>query len=167
MRIEIRHTEPEDAPDLHAILISPHVVEGTMRLPYMALATTQERLKPRAGRLQLTALADANVAGFAELLTETVSPRSTHAATLNMIVTRDDMRNKGICTALMNEITTLCDTVLGLRRISLLVWADNEQAIRLYERHGFEREGLLRDFVRGRDGYKDAIQMARIRSDNP
>ncbi|MCY0901319.1 MAG: GNAT family protein [Firmicutes bacterium] len=40
---------------------------------------------------------------------------------------------------------------LNLRRVSLTVFADNEAAIRLYERFGFVKEGVYREFLM-RDG---------------
>src|ERR1700761_4742393 len=39
-----------------------------------------------------------------------------------------------------------------VHKIELEVWPHNEAAIRLYERSGFEREGLRRDHYRRRDG---------------
>jgi putative acetyltransferase len=58
----------------------------------------------------------------------------------------------------------LADKWLNLTRLELEVYADNEPAIRLYERFGFEREGVLRQHA-FRDGrFVDAIVMGRLRS---
>ena len=47
-------------------------------------------------------------------------------------------------------------------KVELEVWPDNERAIALYERHGFEVEGLRRDHYRRRDGsLRSALIMAR------
>ena len=63
----------------------------------------------------------------------------------------------------MAALTEQADRWLGLRRIELTVWTDNAAAIALYERFGFEREGLHRAFAL-RDGeYVDALAMARLR----
>ncbi|MEY2514739.1 MAG: [ribosomal protein S18]-alanine N-acetyltransferase [bacterium] len=41
---------------------------------------------------------------------------------------------------------------LGCHKVELEVWPDNERAIALYAKHGFEVEGLRRDHYRRRDG---------------
>ena len=47
-------------------------------------------------------------------------------------------------------------------KVELEVWPDNERAIALYERHGFEVEGLRRDHYRRRDGsLRSSLIMAR------
>jgi RimJ/RimL family protein N-acetyltransferase len=50
-----------------------------------------------------------------------------------------------------------------VHKIELEVWPENEAAIRLYERAGFEREGLRRDHYRRRDGrLHSSLIMARL-----
>jgi ribosomal-protein-alanine N-acetyltransferase len=51
---------------------------------------------------------------------------------------------------------------LGLRRIEALVTAGNEPSCRLLERHGFEREGVLRDQGFWKDRFWDQIVYARL-----
>lgn len=163
MTMTIRHAQPSDAEELHAILTSHHVVQGTMRLPHMALKTTEDRLRPEPNRLQLVALAEEQVIGFAELLLNLDIPRAAHAAELNMVAIREDQQGKGVARALIEELLAMSDGYLGLHRLCLTVWSDNDRAIRLYQSLGFEEEGRLRDFVRREEGFGDAIKMARIR----
>jgi len=49
---------------------------------------------------------------------------------------------------------------LGLQKIALRVFSDNNAAIQLYERAGFEREGLLRREFRKDGVYRDVVMMA-------
>ena len=75
----------------------------------------------------------------------------------------DDWQGKGIGTALMRACVEMADKWLNLTRLELEVYTDNEAAIRLYERFGFEREGTLRQYA-FRDGqYVDSYLMARLR----
>jgi RimJ/RimL family protein N-acetyltransferase len=66
----------------------------------------------------------------------------------------------------------LLDTAIAARppdvhKIELEVWPDNEAAIALYERAGFEREGLRRDHYRRRDGrLHSSVIMARLFPDS-
>jgi RimJ/RimL family protein N-acetyltransferase len=62
----------------------------------------------------------------------------------------------------------LLEAAVGARpadvhKIELEVWPENDAAIRLYERAGFEREGLRRDHYRRRDGrLHSSLIMARL-----
>jgi putative acetyltransferase len=75
----------------------------------------------------------------------------------------DAYAGRGVGSALMAAVIELADRWLNLKRLELEVWADNYPAIALYEKFGFEREGLLR--AEGfRDGvYADSLAMARLR----
>jgi N-acetylglucosamine kinase-like BadF-type ATPase len=51
----------------------------------------------------------------------------------------------------------------GCHKVSLQVWPHNDAALRLYEKFGFEREGLLRSHYRRRNGELwDAIVMGLL-----
>jgi putative acetyltransferase len=64
---------------------------------------------------------------------------------------------------LLSAIIDLADNWLNLKRLELSVYTDNIRAIALYERFGFEREGLCRAYA-WRDGaYVDSLAMARLR----
>jgi RimJ/RimL family protein N-acetyltransferase len=53
-----------------------------------------------------------------------------------------------------------------MHKVELEVWPDNERAIGLYERFGFEVEGTRRDHYRRRDGsLRSSLMMARLLSD--
>ena len=85
----------------------------------------------------------------------------THSAGLAMGVHRD-FRRQGTGSRLMVSVIEQA-WQSGLERIELLVWADNQSAIALYEKLGFEHEGLLRNY-RYLDGeYTDGVMMALLR----
>ena len=52
--------------------------------------------------------------------------------------------------------------VLGLRRIEAMVTPGNDHSCAVLERHGFQREGLLRDYGFWRDQFWDQILYARL-----
>lgn len=51
---------------------------------------------------------------------------------------------------------------LGLRRLEAMVTAGNEPSCRLLERHGFEREGVLRDHGYWKGGFWDQVIYGRL-----
>ena len=65
--------------------------------------------------------------------------------------------------ALMRALLAHADDWAGLLRIELTVYVDNARAIALYERHGFEREGLLKGYGLRQGRYVDCVSMARWR----
>jgi putative acetyltransferase len=69
-------------------------------------------------------------------------------------------RGRGIGAALLRA-TVDAATSRGLTRIELVVRADNEVAIALYARHGFELEGRLRGYMVVDGVAHDALQMAK------
>lgn len=76
----------------------------------------------------------------------------------------DDYTRRGIGSALLAAIIDLAENWLGLTRLELEVFVDNEPAIRLYEKYGFVIEGTKRRYAL-RDGvYVDTHVMARLKA---
>ena len=92
-------------------------------------------------------------------------PRYGHVGDLNMVATRADSVRQGIGRMLAEALIDLAENWLNLRRLSLIVFSDNEHAIRLYQSLGFEIEGTMRRFGYGNGAWMDAIMMGRIRED--
>ncbi len=156
--ILIRAAEPDDVPDLTETLNQPRAVWGTMQVPFTSVATRRERFKtgPTA---HLVAVIGGKVIGTLGL--NRLEGRRGHAGVIGMAV-HDAYAGRGAGTALMAAAVDQADRWLGLRRLELFVWPDNTRAIALYERFGFEREGLYRGYA-WRDGeYVDAVSMARL-----
>jgi len=85
-------------------------------------------------------------------------PASRHVADLGLMVAAD-RRGRGIGRALLAAAVEWAREA-GVTKLELHVFPWNEPAIRLYERFGFEREGVRRGHYR-RDGEElDAILMA-------
>lgn len=159
----VRALAVSDTDAVHAILTSPPVIEGTMRIPFAPLSQTQERLAPQPGQHHVVAELDGAVVGFGELLTYPQHPRHAHVGEINMVATRPGFERRGIGRTLTSALVDLGESWLNLRRIALIVFADNPHAIALYEGLGFEREGVLRGFGYRRGEYVDAVMMSRMR----
>jgi L-phenylalanine/L-methionine N-acetyltransferase len=161
--LQIRRAEPDDYSAIYEIYSCPKAFTGTLQLPYPSLEQWRQRLAaPGDGTYDLVAVVSDRVIGILGLHTFPNKPRRRHAGTVGMSV-HDEWQGKGIGTALIRAAVDLSDNWLNLRRLELEVYTDNESAIRLYERFGFEREGTLRQHA-FRDGrYVDAYLMARLR----
>jgi L-phenylalanine/L-methionine N-acetyltransferase len=162
MTLRVRAQEPDDIAAITEILNCPRVVHGTLQLPLRSVAERQAWAEVPRGMHRLVAEFEGHVVGMLTLHQE-MHPRRGHAAGIGMGV-HDDFQGKGIGTALMDAMIDLADNWLNLRRIELTVYADNEPAVRLYRKFGFEVEGTLRNYA-FRDGQLiDALSMARVRA---
>jgi putative acetyltransferase len=161
--LTIRRAEPGDCAALYEMFTSPKLYANTMQLPYPSREAWRQRLAdPGEGAHNLAAVVGDKVVGMFGLRTFPQRPRRHHVGTIGMSV-HEDWHGKGVGTALMRAGVDLADNWLNLTRLELEVYTDNEPAVRLYERFGFEREGLLRGHAY-RDGrYVDAYFMARLR----
>ena len=164
MTVTIRRAEPGDFEAFHKILSGPKAIWGTLQLPYTSPELWRKRLaEPPEGMYYLLACAGDDVVGELTLQTFPNAPRRKHAATIFMAV-RDDWQGKGVGTALMQAAVEMADKWLNIARLELDVYTDNEPAVRLYKKFGFEVEGTLAMFA-FRDGqYVDVYSMARLRN---
>ena len=159
--IEIRALEPSDAAAVHEIMNQPRALWGTLMTPFMPLARREKHLADTPdGVIRLGALIDGKVVGMTGLHRQERHRRS-HVASLGMAV-HDAYAGRGAGSALLAAVIDTADRWWNIRRLELEVYADNARAIALYERHGFEREGLMRAYA-WRDGeYVDSLTMARL-----
>ncbi|RSM23259.1 GNAT family N-acetyltransferase [Aeromonas salmonicida] len=160
MQITIRHAESTDAPALRDLYALPNAQAGTLHLPTPPLSQWQKRLES-SDVVALVAEVDGLLVGQISLHMEP-NPRRKHVAGIGMGV-RDDWAGKGVGSALMAAALDLADNWLNLRRIELTVYSDNDAALALYRKFGFEQEGLARGYAFRQGEYVDALYMARIR----
>ena len=95
------------------------------------------------------------------MLTVESNPRRRHTGGLGIMV-RTDCQGQGIGTALLEAVLDLADNWLMLHRVELEVYADNGDAIRLYQRFGFETVGRKREAAVNAGDYVDMLVMARL-----
>ena len=141
----------------------PNALRGTLQLPFPSEESWKERLAKFGNNdYGLVACVEAEIVGMLSLMPTTPSPRRKHVGWLGMVV-HDKWQSKGVGTALMKAAIDLADNWLNLKRLELVVYADNARAIALYERFGFEREGLNRAYAWRAGAYADSLMMARLR----
>jgi putative acetyltransferase len=159
--ILIRALEPADIPEVTEAWNQPGAYSGTLQLPYTPVEKRQKGFVVTApNRNNLVAVIDGKVIGLLGL--ERFDARRAHVGYIGMAV-HDAYAGRGAGTALMAAMIELADNWLQLKRIELGVYADNARAIALYERFGFEREGLYRAYAWRNGAYVDSLAMARLR----
>lgn len=162
MEIIVRPTTVEDAAALVEIYSQPKAQRETLQLPKPSLKMWVERLSNMpAGVYSYVAEIDGKVVGNIGFH-HSQRPRTSHTASFGIGV-HDKFHGLGIGSALISTVTELADNWLNVRRIHIEVNADNDAAIGLYKKHGFEIEGEFVD-ASFRDGeFINTYSMARIR----
>jgi putative acetyltransferase len=163
----IRAAEPADAPAVSALLGQPGVVEGTLQVPDMPVASRLEmlqRVEPRD--CKLVALAEGELVGMAGLHTVQASLRRAHVRLLGLAVAQP-WQGRGVGRQLMARLLDWADHWGGVLRIELHVHEDNPRAIALYRSLGFTEEGRHRGYALKGGRYVDSLSMARLHPDPP
>lgn len=158
--IVVRAAEPSDIAAITEVMNQPRAYWGTLQWPYHSVALRETRFTVDRNNAQLVALLDGKVVGNIGLHRE-IAHRRAHCASIGMAV-HDAYAGRGVGSALVAAVVDLAERWWNIKRIELAVYADNPRAIALYERFGFQREGLHRAYA-WRDGeYVDSLAMARL-----
>jgi RimJ/RimL family protein N-acetyltransferase len=166
-KVRLRPLALADAPRLVALLNDP-VVSRNLRLRtpvtlpaerefIVNLAHTTDQLV-----LGITALDDGRLLGVCGLHQLGDPARQ---AELGLFLGGPEEWGKGFGTEVTRLLCGHGFGALGLNRIWLHVFADNERALRAYQRVGFQREGLLRQAAVREGGRLDVVTMGILRSE--
>jgi putative acetyltransferase len=161
--LKMRRAEADDYEQVYEMFASAKVYAGTLQLPYPSREYWRRRLTENTDSIyNIVAIIDNRIVGMVSVDTYPNRPRRRHVGAIGISV-HAEWQGKGLGKELMRAIIDLADNWLNLTRLELEVYADNEAAIRLYERFGFEVEGTLRQHA-FRDGrFVDSKVMGRLR----
>lgn len=163
-RISVRRATVADAEAFAAMLGHPEVFPQLLQMPHANPELWRTRLADMVGKpdLLLVAVSAAGeVVGGAGLHPAGASLRRRHVMELGMQV-QPAWQRQGVGTQLLQALCDYADNWLGLLRLELVVYADNDKAQALYRRFGFVQEGVHRCHAM-RDGvYVDSLSMARL-----
>lgn len=167
MTISIVRTEQKYADGVQKLYLNPSVYSQTLHLP----SQSNDNWKKWLGNIpdnvhSFVAIIKDNdgemVVGNIALRIET-NPRRNHIGNF-VIAVSDEHQGRGVGKALLAHIIELADNWLNLKRLELTVYTDNQKAISLYQKFGFEIEGEHTAFAFRNGQFVNAYTMARIKS---
>jgi ribosomal protein S18 acetylase RimI-like enzyme len=108
----------------------------------------------------LVAEMDGELAGYLRMKPASRLPENAHVVTISGLAVAPQARRAGVAAALLDAAAQEA-RARGATKLNLRVLGTNHAAMRLYEKHGFEREGVQRQefLIDGR--YVDDVLMAR------
>jgi L-phenylalanine/L-methionine N-acetyltransferase len=161
----VRRVRRDDAAAVAATMSDPLVARGLLQMPHGSEDFWRKRIDEMpagnaANEIMLVAERGGVVIGNAGLH-GVAALRRRHVAGLGIAVARAS-QSQGVGSALMAALIDWADQWAQVLRIELTVFADNDAAIALYRKFGFEHEGTHRAYAL-RDGvYADVHAMARL-----
>lgn len=165
MTITIRRARIDDAVAIARLMADPAIYPGLMQMPYVSEEAQRARLAdglgPGKADVLLVAERDGGIVGSSGMHPTGPSPRRRHTMVIGLSV-RADVQGQGVGSALMQAMCDYADRWIGLLRLELTVYVDNERAIGLYRKFGFEIEGRHRGYVLRDGAFIDAFSMARV-----
>lgn len=168
-RLRLRRVEPEkDLEDRYRWMNDPEVVRHLGMRPARLSLNEVRRYLEKASR---------SAAEVAEFAIDTRDGRhiggcglrsfdqTARSAELAIVIGEADYRGKGYGTEVIRQMLQIGFAEFNLNRIWLTVYAGNAPAIRAYEKAGFTREGVLREYAFLGGTYQDAHLMAILRAE--
>jgi RimJ/RimL family protein N-acetyltransferase len=166
--VTIRCAQPEDAANLLTYIRSVAQETGFFVIQPNEFPSAEEQERPwiqdhldHPGKLALVAEAGGEIIGSLSF-ENGLFRRTSHTGTFGVSVRRD-WRGKGIGTAMLEILPEWTEANPVIDKICLSVFSSNADAIRLYRRLGFLKEGRRAKAIRLAPGeYVDEVLMAKF-----
>ena len=166
MEFFIRPIDIGDGKGINALRRMPGVFENILGIPSERVKRNEDFIiNMDSNQHQFVAVTknkngEEKIIGSAGLMIN-ANPRVRHSGGMGIMIHKD-YQNMGVGTALMEALLDVADNWLMLIRVELTVFEDNKRAIHLYEKFGFEKEGLKRLAGIRNGKYENEYLMARI-----
>lgn len=165
--LTIRGLHNDDWESLFPLWHINEVLANSVDLPYMSEETFRERFGSSPANQQ-TLIAEIGlpsgrkrVIGLGWL--QVFQQRRRHSGSISMVM-YPEYRASADEEVLLCALIDLADNWLGLRRLEMTVYVDDQHRIALLQRHGFEIEATMRRYALRGGAACDAHIMARLRT---
>ena len=167
MDFTIRPVNLSDAKAFNEMRREPEVFHNTLGIPSERIKRNEDFITNLDHNAHIMVAVTKNLDGEEMLIGSAglhicANPRQRHSAHLGIMVHKN-YQGMGVGTKLMETLIDLADNWLMLVRIELTVFTDNERAISLYKKFGFEIEGTTRKSAIRNGEYADNFVMGRLR----
>ncbi|WP_455872273.1 GNAT family N-acetyltransferase [Serratia proteamaculans] len=160
--IIIRHSENNDIPALQQLFSWPEIARNAALPLFPSRDDIWRRIsEPHTKVCSLVACLEGDPVGHLLLEPEQDMQRR-HVATFSLCVAPEH-QSKGIGSLLMQSMLVICDESWALERVELMVFSDNQHAVNLYKKFGFETEALCKKYTLRGGMLSDVYQMVRFR----
>jgi ribosomal protein S18 acetylase RimI-like enzyme len=157
--IRIRVARADDDGSLAALKAAAWSAESGF--PSVAQRVAESFFSPECPpEAHLVCEVDDTLAGYIRLRPATPLPENAHVIGVFGLAVGPAARGRGAGSALLAAAEDFA-RARGARKLSLRVFSTNAAAIRLYERFGFQREGLLREEFLINGEYVDDVLMTK------
>lgn len=165
-KVLLRALEPQDLDFLYQIENDPGVweISGTttpyskhVMVQYLANAH-RDIYEIKQLRLCICTLND-QVLGLIDLFD--FDPKN-HRAGLGILIKDHGDRNKGLGAEAIGLVCDYAFSVLALRQVYANILEDNEVSLHLFQKLGFEKVGLKKDWIYSEGNYKNEIMFQKL-----
>jgi L-phenylalanine/L-methionine N-acetyltransferase len=134
----IRSATSQDAAAIAALFADESIAMWTDELPYHSAQEWQAKIESaqKAGAFTWVYERNSEVLGYVKL-TSITFPRRKHVAQLGPILVAKSAQRQGVGALLLQHAINACDSWLQVRRIELVIDADNDAARALFISQGF------------------------------
>jgi GNAT superfamily N-acetyltransferase len=117
--------------------------------------------RPEGGHFTLGAWLGSTLVGAIGLERD-MRPKVQHIGHVVGMMVRDDAQGRGIGSVLLETLIGEARGPIGIELLTLTVTDGNESALRLYQRAGFERFGVLPRAIRIGSAYHAKVHMVKV-----
>ncbi|MBO5156480.1 MAG: GNAT family N-acetyltransferase [Prevotella sp.] len=158
-RIRLRAIEPEDLELIYGIENDRSVWNvGITNVPYSRFALNEyivnakyDIYTDRQVRLMVDN-SEGKTIGIVDITD--YDPRHNHAEVGIIII--DECRQQGYATEVLQAVMEYAKNVIHLHKLYAIIDTNNTAALNTFQKAGFTEECVLKDWLRGTDGYEDA-----------
>jgi len=139
--VKIRPVRADDYKDIHEIMSNPEVALDLGTLPWVKEDEIKNNIEKSKSteRIHLVAEYGGKVIGFASSYYDQDFSRFLTADVA--VAVHRDYQNSGVGSCLMEKLIQYIKDFTAILRLELGVFADNENAIKLYKKFGFRQYG--------------------------